>query len=133
MQFVIHGPDIPDALLQAHEEGRAVFFCGAGISSPAGSPGFKELVDKIYKCLGTVCTPIEPDAYENGRYDATLDLLERPVSGQRMAVRQALTQVLQPKLRRRGATDTRAALLQLARSRDKSLRLITTTGDSDIG
>jgi len=32
MQFVGHGPDIPDALLQAHEEGRVVFFCGAGIS-----------------------------------------------------------------------------------------------------
>ncbi|MCC6916066.1 hypothetical protein, partial [Nitrosomonas sp.] len=27
MQFVTHDPDIPDALLQAHEEGRVVFFC----------------------------------------------------------------------------------------------------------
>ena len=34
MQFITHGPDIPDALLQAHEEGRVVFFCGAGISYP---------------------------------------------------------------------------------------------------
>jgi len=32
MQFVTNGPDIPDALLQAHEEGRVVFFYGAGIS-----------------------------------------------------------------------------------------------------
>jgi NAD-dependent SIR2 family protein deacetylase len=39
MQFITHGPDIPDALLQAHEEGRVVFFCGAGISYPAGLPG----------------------------------------------------------------------------------------------
>jgi hypothetical protein len=30
MQFVANGPDIPDELLQAHEEGRVVFFCGAG-------------------------------------------------------------------------------------------------------
>jgi len=37
MQFVGHGPDVPDALLQAHEEGRVVFFCGAGISYPAGT------------------------------------------------------------------------------------------------
>lgn len=35
MQFITHGPDIPDELLQAHEEGRVVFFCGAGISYPA--------------------------------------------------------------------------------------------------
>ena len=43
MQFVTNGPDIPDALLQAHEEGRVVFFCGAGISAPAGLPLFQKL------------------------------------------------------------------------------------------
>ncbi|EPU9487637.1 hypothetical protein ACV0UL_001187 [Salmonella enterica subsp. enterica serovar Saintpaul] len=32
MQFITHAPDIPDELLQAHEEGCVVFFCGAGIS-----------------------------------------------------------------------------------------------------
>ena len=53
MQFVANGPDIPDALLQAHEEGRVVFFCGAGISYPAGLPGFKGLVDGIYHLVGT--------------------------------------------------------------------------------
>ena len=47
MQFVTNGPDIPDELLQAHEEGRVVFFCGAGISYPAGLPGFKGLVELI--------------------------------------------------------------------------------------
>ncbi|WP_427914805.1 hypothetical protein ACPWT1_07800 [Ramlibacter sp. MMS24-I3-19] len=39
MQFIPNGPDIPDALLQAQEEDRVVFFCGAGISYPAGLPG----------------------------------------------------------------------------------------------
>ena len=53
MQFVTNGPDIPDALLQAHEEGRVVFFCGAGISYPAGLPGFKGLVEEIYQLNGT--------------------------------------------------------------------------------
>ena len=32
MRFVANGPDIPEALLQAHEEGGVVFFCGAWIS-----------------------------------------------------------------------------------------------------
>ena len=48
MQFFKNGPDIPERLLQAHEEGDVVFFCGAGISYPAGLPGFKELVEKLY-------------------------------------------------------------------------------------
>lgn len=43
MQFITNGPDIPDALLQAHEEGRVVFFCGAGISYPAGLKNFEWL------------------------------------------------------------------------------------------
>jgi hypothetical protein len=129
MQFVAHGPDIPDSLLQAHEEGRVVFFCGAGISYPAGLPGFQGLVDEIYRIVGTTLNPIEQEAYSRGHYDATLDLLERRLPGQRLEVRTALTQVLRPKLRRKGATDTHAALLQLARSRDGSLRLVTTNFD----
>ena len=53
MQFVTNGPDIPDALLQVHEEGRVVFFCGAGVSYPAGLPSFKGLVEAIYQLNGT--------------------------------------------------------------------------------
>jgi hypothetical protein len=59
VQFVTNGPDIPEALLQAHEEGRVVFFCGAGISYPAGLPGFKGLVENIYQLNGTALSDIE--------------------------------------------------------------------------
>ena len=94
MQFVTHGPDIPDALLQAHEEGRVVFFCGAGISYPAGLPGFKGLVERIYELNGTKCTDIEREAFKRGQFDATLNLLERRLPGQRVAVEQRLCGVL---------------------------------------
>ena len=129
MQFVANGPDIPNALLQAHEESRVVFFCGAGVSFPAGLPGFKGLVDEIYRRVGTTPSAIEQEAYARGQFDATLDLLERRLPGQRIAVRKALAQVLQPKWRRKGATATHAALLQLARSREGSVRLVTTNFD----
>jgi hypothetical protein len=129
VQFITNGPDIPDALLQAHEEGRVVFFCGAGISYPAGLPGFKGLVEQIYLRNGTGPSDIENAALDRGQFDATLDLLERRLPGQRLAVRRALAQALQPKLRRRGATGTHAALLQLARNRDGALRLVTTNFD----
>ncbi|CUS32993.1 conserved hypothetical protein [Candidatus Nitrospira nitrosa] len=129
MQFVTNGPDIPDALLQAHEEGRVVFFCGAGISYPAGLPGFKGLVEQIYKLTGTPLSDIEREAFDRGQFDATLDLLERRLPGQRLAVRRALEQALKPNLRRKGATDTQAALLRLARSREGALRLVTTNFD----
>ena len=127
MQFIADGPDIPDALLQAHEEGRVVFFCGAGISYPAGLPGFKGLVEQIYDLTGTAFTEIEREAFDRGQFDVTLDLLERRLPGRRrLAVRRALAQVLKPK---KGATDTHAALLRLARNRKGKLRLVTTNFD----
>ena len=129
MQFITHGPDIPDALLQTHEEGRVVFFCGAGISYPAGLPGFEGLVKQIYQFNGTTFSDIEHEAFKRGQFDATLDLLERRLPGQRLAVRRALEQALKPNFSRKGATDTHAALLRLARSREGALRLITTNFD----
>ncbi|WP_223516279.1 anti-phage defense-associated sirtuin Dsr1 [Pseudomonas sp. GL-B-19] len=129
MQFVANGPDIPDELLRAHEEGRVVFFCGAGISYPAGLPGFKGLVEQIYRRTGTTRSAIEQQAFDRDQFDATLDLLERRLPGQRLTVRQALAQALKPKLNRKGATETHAALLRLARSREGALRLVTTNFD----
>ncbi len=90
MQFITNGPDIPDALLQAHEEGRVVFFCGAGISYPAGLPGFKGLVEQMYQLNGTKFSDIEREAFDNAQFDATLDLLERRLPGQRLAVSRQL-------------------------------------------
>ncbi len=129
MQFITNGPDIPESLLQAHEEGNVVFFCGAGISYPAGLHGFEWLVEQIYRLNGTGPSEIEKEALKRGQFDAALDLLERRLPGQRIAVRRALAQALKPKLRRKGAIDTQAALLSLARNREGSLRLVTTNFD----
>jgi len=130
MQFIPQGPVIPESLLQAHEEGRVVFFCGAGISFPADLPGFEGLVNGIYQHLGTDPTPIEQNALNRKQFDATLGLLERRVPGQRIALRTALANVLQPSLALEGATDTHNALLQLARCRKSGdLRLVTTNFD----
>lgn len=96
MQFVTDGPDIPEALLQAHEEGRVVFFCGAGISYPAEFPGFKGLVENIYRLIGTKFEGSEEATFRRGEYDATLHQLEQRLPGQRegLGMRRALMQVL---------------------------------------
>lgn len=129
MQFVADGPDIPETLLQAHEEGRVIFFCGAGVSYPANLPGFKGLVDAIYTDLGTTRTAIEEDAYARCLFDATLDLLERRVPNGRLAVRKSLAKALKPVKTPAGATKTHRALLQLANSKDGALRIVTTNFD----
>lgn len=45
MTFPNTSTDIPDELLSAQEEGKVVFFCGAGISYDAGIPVFDGLRD----------------------------------------------------------------------------------------
>ena len=75
MQFVKDGPDLPESLLHEHEDGRIVFFCGAGISYPAKLPGFGRLVDGVYTALHTTPTGLEARALEQERFDAALDLL----------------------------------------------------------
>ena len=62
MQFVKGGPDISEYLLQAHEDGRVIFFCGAGISYPARLPGFADLVDKLYSRLEITPDPVQAAA-----------------------------------------------------------------------
>src|SRR5665647_1432488 len=127
--FIINGPEIPESLLEAHEEGRIVFFCGAGVSYPAGLPGFEGLVDKIYEKLGTKRTSTEQQAYVNKQFDTTLDLLERRYPGKRIAVRKALAAVLTPSHIGDNSTITHKALIQLATNRKGNVRLVTTNFD----
>ena len=53
MRFIDDGPDIPEVLLNARDEGNVVFVCGAGVSKRSGLPLFRELVDQIYRQLKT--------------------------------------------------------------------------------
>jgi len=129
MQFVRHGPDIPERLLQAHEDGRVVFFCGAGISYPAGLPGFAELVDKLYKALGIEPDEVQQAAIKAGQFDTAISLLEAQVVGGRKKVRKKLAEILTPNLSARNATTTHQALLTLSECRNGNTRLITTNFD----
>jgi hypothetical protein len=52
MRFFADGPNILDELLEAQDNGNVVFFCGAGISRPAGLPGFLGLAKEVVDSLG---------------------------------------------------------------------------------
>src|SRR5690242_11866152 len=129
MQLVRKGPDIPERLLHLHEEGRVVFFCGAGISYPAALPGFKGLIDGIYNGVGTSATTVEKAALKSQQYDTVVSLLDSRVVGGRIAIRRQLAHVLTPDLTRRGALFTHRSLLTLAKARSGQTRLITTNFD----
>ena len=129
MQFVREGPDVPERLLQAHEEGRVVFFCGAGISYPARLPGFAGLVDELYSRLEVVPDPVQAAAIKAKRYDTAVGLLEADFVGGRRAVRQKIAEILDADISAPNATATHDALLILAECRERRTRLITTNFD----
>lgn len=98
---------IPERLLLAHARGEVLFICGAGISQPAGLPGFRQLVLNVYATLDTSthsvltrlplgacnqwlanCTGLtdqqsaEVRRFIQGDYDVVLGMLERRLDDQ---------------------------------------------------
>lgn len=130
MQFVTNGPDIPDALLQAHEEGRVVFFCGAGISRPAGLPDFGGLVQRLFQQAGEPADKPESDLIGQSQFDRAIGHYERRIQGGRTTTRRGLPSILTADLTKRRALTTHFALLTLGRSRDGGLKLVTTNFDT---
>ena len=53
MHFLADGPSIPVELLEQRDRGNVVFFCGAGVSRPAGLPSFSGLAKRVMVALGT--------------------------------------------------------------------------------
>lgn len=130
MQFVTNGPDIPDALLQAHEEGRVVFFCGAGISRPADLPDFGGLVQRLFQQAGEPSDKTESDLIEQSQFDRAIGHYEQRIQGGRTTTRRGLPSILSGDLTKRRALTTHLALLTLGRSRDGGLKLVTTNFDT---
>ena len=139
MRFLEYGPNIPDELLLARDEGRVVFFCGAGVSrAKAELPDFFGLARIVLTRLGvTEDNPAarilkEAEEIENRTGEAGLipvdrvfGLLERDfmVRDIEAAVAGALKPESQPDL---GAHNL---LIDLATTEQGSTRIVTTNFD----
>ena len=123
--LVRNGPDLPVELLQAHERGRLVLFCGAGVSLGAGLPSFKGLVERVYSELGVERQYGETAAFRSGAFDRVFELLERRLDP--LFVRRAVARVLRPSAG--AALEAHSNLLRLSQGPEGRLRLITTNFD----
>lgn len=92
IRFSKNGPAFPDALVDDMLEGKVVFLCGAGVSSPQ-LPGFEELAQKTYVALGADQTPAEAVAFNRGRFEEMLGSLSRRMSDP-LAVQNAVSDLL---------------------------------------
>lgn len=138
VRFIADGPDIPDALIVAQEEGRVLFICGAGVSMAQGVPGFRGLVEKIYAALNE-----NPDDHiadkalvdKGDQWDRVLRQLERRLTapglrqadGMRARMREVVRKALAPP--EDIDLSNHAALIRLSRDSEGRLRLATTNFD----
>ncbi|KQM32219.1 hypothetical protein ASF03_12025 [Rhizobium sp. Leaf68] len=138
MRFVENGPDVPDELLDAREEGKVLFFCGAGVSLAfAGLSDFLNLAADVIEDLGSLSgssarrlhnaasTKLpsgEKPFVPVDRMFTSLDLEFEPPD-----VRRSVAKMLKPK----STVDLRGhrALIDLSRGSDGRPRLVTTNFD----
>lgn len=139
MRFIKDGPSIPDELLLARDEGRVVFFCGAGLSKArANLPDFYELVEKVIYHLHLspdhrVCKilkeseEIEKRTGESGliSIDRIFGLLEREFNTS--DIQSEVVKILKPHI----GVDISAhkIILNLATTEEGKIQLVTTNFD----
>lgn len=139
MRFLAGGPSIPDELLIARDEGRVIFFCGAGISrARAGLPDFFDLAKNVTEMLGIApdsqakkliaeAREIEKRVGESGLIsaDRVFGLLEREFTVR--DIHAAVAKSLAPA--RDVDLSAHRVMLDLARGPDGKVRLVTTNFD----
>ncbi|MGB4952245.1 MAG: SIR2 family protein [Rhizobiaceae bacterium] len=126
MQLIPEGPNIPEALLNAHADGTVVFFCGAGVSLDAGYPLFGGLVEKLEKRNPITSTPELQEAIDRGDYDFALSIIQRKLGRNAIKLRHDTADILS---RRPTTLKNHTSILRLSRLRDDTCRLITTNFD----
>jgi hypothetical protein len=139
MRFYADGPSIPDDLLTARDAGDVIFFCGAGVSLHKGKlPDFLRLGRDVMTDLGAGreslaaklyqrITEMEPIDGVGGLVatDRIFSLLEREF--EKDEIHASVAKAIKPA----AEVDLSAhqILLDLSRSRDKTVRLVTTNFD----
>lgn len=128
MQFVVNGPDVPDELIQSHLDGNLIFFCGAGISMPAGLPNFKDLVCNVVKGTGIKPNDLVSNAISKEIYDNAFQLLEMQYVKERNGIRFEVWKILNKKIQSSKKLKTHISILNLSQV-DGKCRLVTTNYD----
>ena len=137
-ELVVNGPIIPVGLMNELDDGKVVFFCGAGVSAGPGSdlPRFAELVDHVYTTHHIEPDDVEREALDHDRknsvehrpnFDRVLGLLERPCRLGAPALRKTVIKRLLK--RRTGDLPVHKALIALSKI-GGHVRLVTTNFDN---
>jgi hypothetical protein len=133
MRFLSGGPNFPDELLEARDAGNVVFFCGAGISSPA-LPGFSGLAEQVISEFGpppgsdalAILDQVRGGAVLSFPLDQVFNLLHQDYGA--AAVEHVINTILKEKSAT-APTDQHSIVLRLSRSAARKSQIVTTNFD----
>jgi len=133
MRFFPSGPNLPDELLEARDAGNVVFFCGAGLSSPA-LPGFAGLAAQVISEFGpppgsdarAILDQLRGGAALSAPLDQVFNLLHEDYGA--AAVEHVVNTILKEKSAR-APTEHHSIVFRLSRSAGRKLQLVTTNFD----
>jgi SIR2-like domain len=134
MRFLAEGPNFPDELLEARDAGNVVFFCGAGLSSPA-LPGFSGLAEQVISEFGpppgsdavAILDQLRSGAVLWSPLDQVFNLLHEDYGA--AAVEHVVNTILKEKSAT-APTDQHSIVLRLSRNAGRKLQIVTTNFDS---
>ncbi|MCG6158322.1 SIR2 family protein [Rubinisphaera margarita] len=130
MRFVENGPSIPDELLTARDEGRVVFFCGAGVSrAKAGLPDFFGLLDRVLQSLGASKDSESRVLYETTKTTISADSIFGALEADfdTVDIQNAVAAALRPS--KNADVSAHDCLIRLARTPSSEIKLVTTNFD----
>ena len=133
MRLVPFGPDLPDELLEERDAGKIVFFCGAGVSRPAGLPGFFDLTRKAISRLGVpegaasvaLFNRISNDPTFPQTFDQVFGLLQQEYGA--AAVDAIVNRLL--KIPRGATAEQHSLVFRLSQSASRQPQIVTTNFD----
>ncbi|MEI1691197.1 SIR2 family protein [Acinetobacter nosocomialis] len=127
MRFTKTGPNIPDELIEAQKKGELLFFCGAGVSVPAGLPNFYSLTKNVAEKLHALDDENNEisQLLKDNQFDRTFSVLKRIYGDE--SVDSILLDEL--KLTKTPLLSNHENLLKLSRNEEKKPFLITTNFD----
>jgi hypothetical protein len=133
MRFFADGPNIPDELLEERDNGNVVFFCGAGVSRPAGLPGFLDLAKQVIKSRGApsdadsrvVLSLAENDSDFGPSLDLVFNLLQQEYGAG--VIEDEVSKIL--KTPPGANVEQHSVVLRLSRNADGRAQLVTTNFD----
>ena len=133
MRYLPSGPNFPDELLDARDAGNVVFFCGAGVSSPA-LPGFAGLAQQVLSELGpppgsdafAILNQLRDNAALSYPLDQLFNLLHQDYGAP------VIEHVVNTILKKKSATaltHQHSIVLRLSRSAARKPQIVTTNFD----